>query len=121
MSTNKYLIIIQASQQDIGRALHGLLYGQELHEAGMEVELYFDGAGTQWPNEFIKADHPLNPLYKQVMKTGIIKGGCGACAGFFEVSEEVQQAGVKLVGDESNSGHLAFAQFMKDGYVPIIL
>ncbi|MZQ85970.1 hypothetical protein GQF01_28100 [Paenibacillus sp. 5J-6] len=121
MNTNKYLIIIQANQQDMGKAMHGLLYGQELHEAGMEVELYFDGAGTQWPNEFVKADHSLNPLYKQVMKTGIIKGGCGACAGAFDVVEEVQQAGVKLVGSDANSGHLPFAQYMKDGFVPIIL
>ncbi|QGQ97334.1 hypothetical protein EHS13_21810 [Paenibacillus psychroresistens] len=121
MSTNKYLIIIQANQQDMGKAMHGLLYGQDLHEAGMEVEVYFDGAGTQWPNEFSKPDHIINPLYKQVMKTGILKGGCGACAGFFDVEEEVQQAGLKLVGSETNSGHLNFSQFMKDGFVPIIL
>lgn len=41
MSKNKYLNIIQANQQDMGKAMHGLLYGQELHEAGMEVGICF--------------------------------------------------------------------------------
>lgn len=121
MQTNKYLIIIQSNQQDVGKAVHGLLYGQELHEAGFEVEILFDGLGTQWPNEFSKADHPFNSLYKQVMKTGIIKGGCQACSGFFEVEEEMAEAGVPLVGNENSGGHIPFAQYIKNGFFPIIL
>lgn len=121
MATNKYVIIIQANQQDVGKAVHGLLYGQELHEEGFEVEILFDGLGTQWPNEFSKADHPFNPLYKQVMKTGIIKGGCQACSAFFEVAEEIQEAGVELIAAEKIGGHIPFAQYMKEGFLPIIL
>ncbi|MBD0379812.1 hypothetical protein [Paenibacillus sedimenti] len=121
MATNKYLIIIQANQQDVGKAVHGLLYGQELHEEGFEVDILFDGLGTQWPNEFSKADHPFNPLFKQVMKSGIIKGGCQACSGFFEVEEEVKEAGLPLIGAEKTSGHIPFAQYIKEGYLPIIL
>lgn len=29
---SKFVIIIQANQQDVGKAVHGLLYGHELHE-----------------------------------------------------------------------------------------
>jgi hypothetical protein len=94
MATNKYLIIIQANQQDLGKAVHGLLYGQELHDEGFEVEIVFDGLGTMWPSELSKADHLFNPLFKQVTKSGIIKGGCQACSGLFEVEEEIQEAGV---------------------------
>lgn len=121
MSTNKYIIIVQAGKQDMARALHGLLYGIELHEAGIEAELYFDGAGTYWPTEFAKPDHELNPQYKQALKTGIIKGGCTACSGFFEVEEEMQQAGVPLAGSEASGGHLPFAQYIKEGFIPVIL
>ncbi|MFX3636572.1 MAG: hypothetical protein ACE3L7_21670 [Candidatus Pristimantibacillus sp.] len=121
MAINKYVIIIQANQQDLGKAAHGLLYGQELHEAGYEVEILFDGAGTQWPNEFSNAAHPFHALYKQVMKTGIIKGGCQACSGFFEVVEEITGAGVSLVGDEKSRGHIPFAQYINNGFYPIIL
>lgn len=121
MTGNKYVIIIQANQQDVGKAIHGLLYGQELHEEGLEVEILFDGLGTQWPGEFSKADHPMNALYKQVMKLGIIKGGCQACSSFFEVEEEVQKAGLPLVGNPKTDGHIPFAQYIKDGFFPIVL
>lgn len=121
MATNKYLIIIQANQQDVGKAVHGLLYGQELHDEGFEVEIVFDGLGTTWPSELSKADHPFNPLFKQVTKSGIIKGGCQACSGFFEVEEEIKEAGVSLVGNEKTGGHLPFAQYIKNGFSPIIL
>ncbi|MDQ0061610.1 hypothetical protein [Paenibacillus harenae] len=121
MVTNKVVIIIQANQQDVGKAVHGLLYGQELHEEGFEVEILFDGMGTQWPDAFSKADHPFNPLFKQVMKSGIIKGGCQACSGFFEVAEEVQSTGIQLIGNEATGGHIPFVQYIKNGFLPIIL
>ncbi len=118
---NKYVIIIQANQQDVGKAVHGLLYGQELHEEGFEVEILFDGVGTEWPNEWSKAEHPFNGLYKQVMKLGIVKGGCQACSGFFDTTVEIQEAGVALVGNEKSGGHIPFAQYIKDGFFPIVL
>ncbi|MFC3885659.1 DsrE family protein [Bacillus songklensis] len=118
---NKFLIVIQAGSHDVAKAVHGLLYGQELHEAGYQVDIVFDGAGTTWVREFEKTDHPFNPLFKQVMKLGIVQGGCQACAGFFEVASEVEEAGVSLIGEEGNGGHLAFANYMKEGYSPVIL
>jgi len=119
--SNKYLIIIQAGQQDVGKAVHGLLYGQELHEAGFTVEIVFDGAGTMWVKELEKPDHPFHAVFKEVMKLGIVKGGCQACAGFFDVAEETQEAGVSLIGEAKTGGHLPFGQYVKDGYLPIIL
>lgn len=118
---NKYVVIIQAGAQDAGRAVHGLLYGQELHEAGYQVEVLFDGAGTTWVKEFEKADNPFNPVFKQVMKLGIVKGGCQACSGFFDVAEDVKGAGLPLVGEQKSGGHIPFAQYIKDGFQPIIL
>ncbi|MFC4100683.1 hypothetical protein [Paenibacillus xanthanilyticus] len=121
MPANKYVLIIQANQQDVGKAVHGLLYGQELHEAGFEVDILFDGMGTQWPQEFGRADHPFHALYKQVMRLGIIKGGCQACSGFFGVENEMQEAGVALAGSEKSGGHIPFAQYVADGFLPIVL
>lgn len=121
-TANKFVIIIQATQQEVGKAVHGLLYGQELHEEGFEVDILFDGAGTEWPNELSKADHPFNAVYKQVVKSGIIKGGCKACSDFHNVVEEMEEAGVSVsAGNEGNGGHIPFAQYIKNGYFPIIL
>ncbi|RIX59570.1 hypothetical protein D3P08_05380 [Paenibacillus nanensis] len=121
MAENKYLVVIQANQQDIGKAVHGLLYGEELHDAGFKVEIVFDGLGTQWPEILNQAEHPFHSLFKQVMKKGIVKGGCQACSTFFDVGEQVQSTGLALVGNEAAGGHIPFAQYMKDGFVPIIL
>lgn len=118
---SKFVIIIQANQHDVGKAVHGLLYGQELHEQGYEVDILFDGAGTEWPNELSKAQHPFNGLYKQVMRTGVVKGGCQACSIFHDAADEIQEAGVSLIGNAETDGHIPFAQYIKDGYFPIIL
>lgn len=117
---DKFLIIVQAGAQDMGRAVHGLTYGQELHEAGYEVKIFFDGAGTTWVKEFEKADNPFNPVFKQVMKLGIIQGACQACAGFFDVADDVENAGVALV-NETASGHSSLAKYVKEGFYPIVL
>ncbi|WP_309122505.1 hypothetical protein [Paenibacillus sp.] len=119
--SNKFVFIIQANQQDVGKAVHGLLYGKELYDEGFEVEIVFDGAGTQWPDELSKANHPFHPLYKQVLQAGLIKGGCQACSGFFETETEMKEAGVPTVGNHKTGGHLPFAQYVKDGYFPIVL
>ncbi|MEK3783518.1 hypothetical protein [Paenibacillus sp. FSL R5-0810] len=121
MVAEKFLIVIHANQQDVGKAVHGLLYGQELYEAGCEVEIVFDGLGTQWPDEFGKPEHPFHALFKQVMKSGIIKGGCQACSGFFEVTEQIENAGIPLIGNEGSGGHIPFGQYVKDGFLPIVL
>ncbi|PZD96346.1 hypothetical protein DNH61_08315 [Paenibacillus sambharensis] len=120
-TANKFVIIIQANQQDTGKAVHGLLYGQELHEEGFEVEILFDGAGTEWPGVLAKAEHPFHELYKQVMKAGIIKGGCQACSIFFDTTQELGDAGVSLAGSDKLGGHIPFAQYVKDGFLPIVL
>ncbi|MCR2805635.1 hypothetical protein [Paenibacillus soyae] len=121
MTANKYLIVIQSNQHDVGKAVHGLLYGDELHDAGFEVEIVFDGLGTQWPEAFNQLEHPFHPLFKKVMKKGIIKGGCQACSTFFDVGEQVENAGLALVGNEATGGHIPFVRYMKDGFVPIVL
>ncbi|MFS0726965.1 hypothetical protein [Paenibacillus sp. 1P07SE] len=120
-SNNKFVIIIQANEQDVGKAVHGLLYGQELHETGYEVEIVFDGLGTEWPERFGQSEHPFHPLFKQVMKAGIVKGGCEACAGFFEQHEDLVKSGIPLVGKETANGHLPFAEYIRNGYQPIIM
>lgn len=93
-----------------------------MHQEGFEVEILFDGAGTEWPNEFSKADFPFNQLYKDVMKTGIIKGGCKACSNFHDAQEEMQAAGVQIAAaNEDLEGHIPFANYIKNGFFPIIL
>lgn len=116
----KFLIVIQAGQQDVGRAFHGLTYGQELYDEGYEVKIYFDGMGTQWIKAFDDPSHIFHSVFKEVQKLGIIQGACGYCTSFFDIEEEVNTAGVYIVGG-AKDGHFSFVEHIKEGYTPIIM
>lgn len=116
----KFLIVIQAGPQDMGRALHGLTYGQELYEAGFEVEIYFDGTGTKWIKEFEQTEHPFHPVFKSVKDSGIIKGACGYCSNYFHIGEDIQQVGIPLK-EGAKDGHLSLAKHIKEGYTLVVM
>lgn len=114
----KIAFIIQASNNEPARALHGLLYAQELHEAGHEVTVIFDGAGTTWVKEFEDPSNRFNPIYKAVKKLGIIAGACEYCAGVYGVADEVKEAGPTL---GERNGHPSIAQLVADDFQLIVL
>ena len=48
---NKFAIILQAgpgTHESHARMFHSMVYSKELHEAGHDVRLIFDGAATEW-------------------------------------------------------------------------
>lgn len=78
--TDKFLIVVHAGPTELAKALHALLYGQELREAGYAVQIMFDGAGTTWVKEFKNPEHKYFDVYKHVEKLGIVAGACEYCA-----------------------------------------
>jgi hypothetical protein len=72
----KYLVVLQAgkeSHEGLARALHALLYCRELKEHGHEVVLVFDGAGTEWAEEWTnpESQHKLAPMYRKLAAEGV--------------------------------------------------
>ncbi len=116
---DKFLIVVQAESQERAKALHALLYGQELHEAGYDVQIMFDGAGTTWVKEFKNPENKYFDVYKHVEKLGIIAGACEYCANAFGVIDQVKEANVPLFGDAG--GHPSLVKYVKKGYTPLIL
>ncbi len=116
---DKFLIVVQAGPQELAKALHALLYGQELHEAGYNVQIIFDGAGTTWVKEFKSPEHKYFDVYQHVEKLGIVAGACEYCGNAFGVVEQVKEAGVPLWGEAG--GHPSLVKYVKEGYVPIVL
>lgn len=116
---NKFVIIVQAGPEELAKALHALLYAQELHEADYKVQMVFDGAGTTWLKEFEKADHHYHPVFKQVQKLGVIAEACEYCANAFGVTEEIKNSETPLTGE--SSGHPSLVKYIKDGYTPIVM
>ncbi|WP_221568749.1 hypothetical protein [Alkalihalobacillus sp. TS-13] len=114
----KYVIVIQSGVNDMGRAYHGLFYGIELYRAGYEVEIYFDGTGTQLIKEFAQPKHPFNSVYVEALEVGIIKGACGYCANYLKTKEEIESSEVNVLNEEK---HFSLTDRLEKGYFPLIL
>jgi hypothetical protein len=112
---SKVAIVVLAdteSFEGLGRAFNALEAVKELKEAGDDVRLIFDGAGTKWLPALSKPDHKAHALYQSVKDK--VAGACGFCAGVFGVAPAVERCEVRLLGEYD--GHPSFRKLVKDGY-----
>ncbi|RLJ71407.1 hypothetical protein BCF55_1709 [Hydrogenivirga caldilitoris] len=112
---NKVAIVVLAGKEtheSLGRVANALEAVKEFKEAGDEVVLIFDGAGTEWVGELSKEEHLLNPLYKAVKDR--VKGVCSFCANAFGVKEEIERTGAPLLSEYD--GHPSFKHLISEGY-----
>lgn len=64
-------------EEALGRLFNAMLLTLELKEKERHVELIFQGAGTRWPAEVTKPEHPAHALYHAVAdKVSGVSGGC---------------------------------------------
>ena len=100
------------SHADSGRLVNGLETAREFAETeGDEVELIFDGAGTQWIPELEDEDHDYHDLYQAVREDA---SACDFCAGAFGVDEAINDAGVVTLDD--HDGHPSIRSLVDDDY-----
>lgn len=121
-SSQKYLIILQAgaeTHEGMARAVHALLYAQELKEAGYEVALVFDGAGTEWAKALLDPKNKLHPAYTKLQDLGVTEIICDFCAKAFHVKQDLKGGKVPLVAEFH--GHPSLVKWLQKGYLPIIL
>lgn len=98
----KYAVLLHADTDRVGRAATGLAYALDLDAAGHEVAVFFDGAATQWPGRLSKTpDHPVTEDFAEARDRGLVAGACEFCATAFDCVEECRDAGVELLGDET--------------------
>lgn len=120
----KFAIILQAGKEThegMARAVHALLYASELKEKGYEVVLIFDGAGTEWAEEFSNPDSQskLLSMYKAFKKTEVQEIVCDFCAGAFGVKEKLNKRQCSLLSEYK--GHPSIEKWIKKGYQLLIL
>jgi hypothetical protein len=119
----KYAIVLQAgneTNEGMARAVHALLYTQELAEHGHQVVLIFDGAGTGWAKELRKPENPFHEYYLNIQKLGMVVEICDYCADAFEVKEDLPEQQKKLlIGDYK--GHVSISKWADKGYEIIVL
>ena len=97
---------------DLGRVVNALQIARELNDAGDEVTVIFDGAGTQWVPTLIDEDHKYHPLFAKTRS--VIAGACSYCAGAYGVKEDIEGTDVDLL-DEFD-GHPSVRKLLSNGY-----
>jgi len=100
------------TKEGLGRMSNASTSVREFKEENQEVTLTFDGAGTKWVGELSDPDHKYNRHFEPAK--GDIQGACAYCARAFGVKDEVQESGVKLLGDFE--GHPSLAKLGTQGY-----
>lgn len=97
---------------DMGRIVNALEIAKESQEAGDEVQIVFDGAGTKWVRELSNADHDAHGLYQAVRES--VKGACKFCADAYGVREAVEEEGIELLDDYDD--HPSVRSLLQEGY-----
>ena len=112
---NKVAIVILAdteTSEALGRVANALGTVQEFKDAGDDIQLIFDGAGTKWPGQLSDPSHKYHSVFKAVKDK--VAGVCEYCANAFDVTDEIKQANLPIAGDYQ--GHPSFRQLVSDGY-----
>jgi hypothetical protein len=98
--------------ENLGRVTNALEAAREFAEhPDDDLELVFDGAGTQWVPELEDPDSDMHELYRTVRDQTSV---CEYCAGAFGVDDAVADAGVVTVDD--NDGHPSIRSLVDDDY-----
>ncbi|MEJ2287065.1 MAG: sulfur reduction protein DsrE [Deinococcales bacterium] len=112
---NKIAILVLTDAEthgDLGRAVNALEVAKEFKDAGDQVTILFDGAGTRWIAEFSKPEHKRHALFESLRD--VIHGACAFCSAAFGVKDAVTSAGVALL--DAFEQHPSIRSLVNDGY-----
>lgn len=105
------------SEEALGRVFNALAVAYDFKHAGEEVKIIFQGAGTRWPEQLEKADHPVNGLFVEVKdKVEGVSKGCAAVFG-------AEVSGYDMLNDNEvpgTGGLPSFLTLRNDGYSILI-
>ncbi|MDD4080863.1 MAG: hypothetical protein PHP02_05570 [Eubacteriales bacterium] len=91
--------------------MHVLLNALDLHAAGHEARVVFEGASVKLPAVLAKEN---NPVYLKSREAGLLAGVCLACSKTLGVYEDNLALGLPMLSDMS--GHAGTKPFLEAGY-----
>jgi hypothetical protein len=97
--------------ESMGRMANALTVASEGKEAGDEVRVVLDGAGTKWAAELASEDHKYHRLFEDVRDE---TGACVYCARAYKVKDQVEAIGIELL--DEYKGHPSVRRLIADGY-----
>jgi hypothetical protein len=100
------------THEAIGRMANALTSAREFVDAGDEVALIFDCAGTKWVPELESDDHRYHRNYAKLGRH--IAGACAYCAHAFGVKDQIERSRVSLL--TGYRGHPSLHRFVVEGY-----
>lgn len=112
---HKIAIVILADTEthgDLGRAVNALEVAKEFAEAGDEVAIVFDGAGTKWIPALDDPSHKRHALWTSVKDH--VAGACAFCSAAFGAKAGVESAGVALLSEFEE--HPSLRGYAEKGY-----
>lgn len=90
---------------------HVLMNALDLHHAGFEVRIIFEGASVKLP-AMLKEEN--NPLFAKALEAGLIAGICFACSKVLGVFEANHALGLPMLDDMY--GHAGMKAYLMQGY-----
>ena len=105
------------SEEALGRVFNALSAAYDYKQAGDDVEIMFQGAGTRWIGELSNADHPAYELFQEVKDT-VAGVSCG-CADVFGGVDDAEKSGFDLIKDNpvpGTSGLPSLRTLTNEGY-----
>ena len=105
------------SEEALGRVFNALAAAYDFKNKGDEVTVLFQGAGTRWPSELSKADHPAHDLYETVSDT-VAGISCG-CADVFGATADAESTGLELIKENrvpGTSGLPSLQRLVSEGH-----
>ena len=111
----KLLILIFSDTEthaDTAKVVNALGIAREFIQAGEEVQIIFDGAGTRWIPRLTDSKNPFHAAFEAVCAA--VAGSCAFCSKTFGVEEEVRSAGIPLLSEFS--GHPSIHPRVAQGY-----
>lgn len=111
----KAVIMVLAGAEahgDMARVVNALEAAKEFKEAGDDVKIIFDGAGTEWITKLSDPGNMLYPLFEAVKDK--VVGACSYCAAAFGVADSADSCGVNLL--DEYEGHPSIRELVKQGY-----
>ncbi len=110
---NKMALVIYSTLEGSGNSAiyRALMFAQESRDAGDDVTLVFDGAGSLAAAELAQAGHRMHALYENVK--ALVRGVCRYCAKSYGVLGAIEASGLPLLGDDR--GHASPRQLLLEG------
>src|ERR687887_450532 len=84
-------------REGIGRVANALVTAKEFKEAGDDVTIVFDGAGTTWVGALADPSHRYHGAFEAIKDH--VAGACSYCASRYGVKDEVEAAGIALLDE----------------------